>query len=366
MNSLLLTGATGAVGQPLLAALLRTRRFDRVHVTVRGDPHLRAAEIRASLAAVGIDAGPVHVLAADLSDPQCDLASWPAVDAIVHGAASTRFRATLEELTAINVAGTARLLSWAGQLPRTPRFIHLSTLCIAGDRAGQVPEAPLCPAPNFINAYENSKWQAERLVLASPLGPEIVRLGIVAGRESDGHIARPGALHAALRWMRRGLLPLIPGEPTAGVDLISTDLVAAFVDRLLRLPAEPRRICHLGAGPGRLAITDLIRLGADTFAQTDPAWRTRQILPPVVAPRAAFAAFRRSVEQSRDLLFNQVLASAETFLPMLFHPKIFTTQRAEEIWGGPLPWPEATTFMRRVLAASLADPERAGAKEEAA
>lgn len=366
MNSLLLTGATGAVGQPLLAALLRSRRFGRVFVPIRGDAGRRAAELRAALAADGIDPSPVGELAADLADSHCDLAAWPAVDAIVHAAASTRFRAPLEDLAAINVAGTARLLAWAERLPRAPRFIHLSTLCVAGGQSGLIPEAPLSTAPTFINAYEHSKWQAEQLLLASSLRPEIVRLGIVAGRESDGRIARPGALHAALRWMRRGLLPLIPAEPGAGVDLISTDLVAGFVERLLNLPAEPDRICHLGAGPGRLTIAELIQLGAETFAQRDPAWRTHQILPPVVAPRVAFTAFRRSVEQSRDLLFNQVLASADTFLPMLLHPKTFATARAEQAWGGALPWPDATTFVRRVLEASLAEPEHPGAKEEAA
>jgi nucleoside-diphosphate-sugar epimerase len=353
MNSLLLTGATGAVGQPLLAALLRSRRFARIHVTVRGDAARRGPELCAALAAEGVDTDALAVLPADLADPRCDLAAWPAVDAVVHAAASTRFRAPAEELAAINVAGTARLLAWAAALPRPPRFIHLSTLCVAGGHTGIIPEGALWPAPAFINAYEHSKWQAEQLLLASPLRPEIVRLGIVAGHESDGRIGRPGALHAALRWMRRGLLPLVPGDPGTGVDLISTDLVARFVERLLAVPAEPHRFCHLGAGPGRLSIAELIALGAAVFSATDPAWRTGQILPPVVAPRTAFAAFRRSVEQSRDLLFNQVLASADAFLPMLLHPKTFASTRAEAVWGGPLPWPDPRAFTTRVLQASL-------------
>ncbi|HYC71218.1 MAG TPA: SDR family oxidoreductase [Opitutaceae bacterium] len=367
MTTLLLTGATGAVGQPLLAALLRSRRFGRVIVPVRGDAARRARQMRGALAAEEVDTGPLVTVAADLADPAADLASWPAADVVVHAAACTRFRAPAAELAAINVGATARLLAWAGALPRRPRFVHLSTLCVAGCRTGVVPEEPLRPAPAFINAYEHSKWEAEQLVFGSDLRPEIVRLGIVAGRESDGRIPRPGALHAALRWMRRGLLPLVPGEPATGVDLISTDLVARFVDRLLAVAPEPHRLCHLTAGPARLSIAELIALGAGVFAAADPAWRTRQILPPVVAPRTAFAAFRRSIEQSRDLLFNQVLASADAFLPMLLHPKVFATGRAESAWGGPLPWPEPRTFAARVLGASLdAADGRAGSAEEAA
>lgn len=362
--TLLLTGASGTVGLPLLAELIRRGSFGRILVPLRGNPAERSRALRTALGTENVDPAGLEILPADLADPTVSFAGWPAPHVIVHAAASTQFRASAAELDAINVAGTARLLRWAESLPRAPRFVHLSTLCVAGDRTGFIPEQPLTTPPSFLNAYEHSKWLAERLVLSSPLGAEIVRLGIVAGRESDGRSVRPGALHTALRWMRRGLLPLIPGEPTTGLELVSTDLVAGFVRRLLELPAVPRRICHLSAGPARVSMGELLAIAQTVFAAHDPAWRQGQILPPVVAPRAAFAAFRRSVEQSRDLLFNQVLTSADAFLPVLLYPKTFSTAGAQEVWGGPLPWPEPRAFAERVVAATLS--AHAAPTEEAA
>lgn len=362
--TLFLTGASGAVGLPLLAELVRRGCFDRIVVPLRGDPTERQRSLHAALAAEGAGFERVEVRAADLADPAVSFTGWPVPDVIVHAAASTQFRASAADLEAINVAGTARLLRWAESLPRAPRFIHFSTLCVAGGRTGLVPEQPIAAAPDFINAYEHSKWLAERLVLSSPLGAEIVRLGLVAGRESDGRSGRPGALHAALRWMRRGLLPLIPGEPSTGLELISTDLVARFVHRLLDLPAVPQRVCQLSAGPDRATVAELLALAQSVFARHDPAWRQGQILPPVVASRPAFAAFRRAVEQSRDLLFNQILASAEGFLPVLLYPKEFETARAMAVWGGPLPWPEARVFAEKVIAATV--PTDSTRHEEAA
>ena len=341
--TLLLTGATGAVGRPLLAALLAARAHAHIHVLAR-DP----AQVPAKPG--------LTVHAGDLADPAWDPAALPAADQIVHAAASTRFRAPATVLDAINHLGTARLLAWAETLPQAPRFIHLSTCCVAGTRTGEIPEAPLPAAPAFVNAYEESKWRAEQRVLASPLAPEIVRLAIVAGAESDGTLARPGAFQAALRWFRRGLLPLVPGEAATPVELISTGLVSSFLLRLLSQPPAPGRICQLAAGAAALSLGELLDLASALCRDVDPRWRRGQIIPPVIAPHAAFAAFRASVARSGDLLFNEVLASADSFLPVLLYPKRFSTAAAERVWGGPLPLPPAHDFASRVLAHAIATP----------
>lgn len=341
--TLLLTGATGAVGRPLLAALLGSGLHARVHVLAR-DP-------------ATVPKHPcVTTHRGNLADPAWSPASLPAVDHIVHAAASTRFRAPAAELAAINHHGAARLLSWAESLPRSPRFIHVSTCCVAGTLTGDIPEAPLPVAPSFVNAYERGKWLAEQRVLASPLAPEIVRLAIVAGAEADGALARPGALQAALRWFRRGLLPLVPGDTATPVELISTDLVSRFLPRLLDHPATPRAIYQLAAGPAALPLGELIDLAAAECRATDPRWRRGQIIPPALAPYATFAAFRASVARSGDLLFNEILASADSFLPILLYPKRLSTTAAERIWGGPPPLPPMREFAARVITHAIATP----------
>jgi nucleoside-diphosphate-sugar epimerase len=330
---LLLTGATGAADGA----------DAQIHVIAR-DP------------ATVLSHPAVTAHAGDLSDPAWNPAGLPVPDQIVHAAASTRFRASAATLDAINHHGTARLLAWAEALPHAPRFVHLSTCCVAGTRTGDISEEPFPVPPAFVNAYEESKWRAEQRVLASPLAPEIVRLAIVAGAESDGTLARPGALQAALRWFRRGLLPLVPGDAATPVELIPTDLVSNFLLRLLSLPAAPGGIYQLAAGPAALRLGELLDLASALCREADPRWRRGQILPPVLAPHATFAAFRASVARSGDLLFNEVLASADSFLPVLLYPKRFSTSAAEHVWGGPLPLPPARDFAARVIAHAIATP----------
>lgn len=339
--TLLLTGATGAVGRPLLSALLAADRFSRIHVLAR-DPS----------ALPGHPALVVHK--GNLADPAWNPECIPPVDVVLHGAASTHFRAPTAALDAINHRGAARLLSWAEALPRSPRFIHLSTCCVAGTLTGDIAEQPIPSAPSFVNAYEESKWRAEQRVLASPVGPEIVRLSIVAGDEAEGALVRPGALHTALRWFRRGLLPLVPGEAATRVDLISTDLVSRFLLRLLETPPEPRAIYQLAAGSSALSLGELLDLATELCRAADPRWRRGQVIAPALAPRAAFTAFRESVARSGDLLFNEVLASADSFLPVLLHPKRYDTSAARRIWGGPLPLPVAREFASRVVGQAIA------------
>ncbi len=338
---LLLTGATGTIGQPLLSALCATGDFNEIHVIAR-DP-----------ASVPIQTG-VTVHRGDLADTGWNGLGLPNPDVILHAAANTYFRGTPENLNAINQHGTARLLEWAESLPRKPRFIHLSTCCVAGTMTGDIPEKPLTTSPEFVNAYEQSKWLAEQRVLNSPLMPEVVRIATVAGAENDGRLARPGALQTSLRWFRRGLLPLIPGDTTTRVDLISTDLVVVFLLRLLERTPVPNGIYHLTAGQNAITLGQLIKLTAGFCRSIDPRWQRQQIIPPSLCSPAVFTAFRESITRSGDALFTEVLASADAFLPVLMHPKSFATTATETVWGGPLPCPPPEEFVSRIITQALA------------
>lgn len=353
MNPLLLTGATGALGLPLLAELLAHQHHDRIIALVRGDPavltdHLARHHPELDRAALTIVRGnldePDGLAALDQAGP---------VATVIHLAASTKFRAPEPTLAAINVEGTRRLLDWAQRQAVHPRFIHFSTTCAAGRRTGEVAEEPLRDEQGFVNAYERTKWAAENLVLASPLRPEIVRLATVVGRAADGHLHRPGAFHTTLRWLHAGLLPMVPGNAGTRLDLLHTELVCDFITRLLARPAQPQGIYHLSRGDRAIPLAALLDLGAEKFAAVHPAWRSGQILPPVLAPRAAFDDFRLSIAQSRDFLFNQVLESVDSFLPELFYPKHYQTTHAEAVFGRPLPFPDWRPWIGQVIDRAL-------------
>jgi long-chain acyl-CoA synthetase len=253
------------------------------------------------------------------------------VEAIVHCAASVAFRRPLEDLRRTNVAGTAALLEFARRCPRLRRFIHASTICVYGDRTGEAPEAPVVGLPGFVNPYEQSKWEAEGLVLDSGLPVEIVRLAIVAGSECDGSVRRPGALHHALYWLYKGLIPMIPGAANSPVDLISTEFAAGVIAETLRATPQPGRIVHASAGKAAPRLGELLELLGAHFSLHHRGWASGAVSLPEIVERETFNLFKRSVEQSGDILFQRVCDDADSFLPVLLYPRTMQTSLAESV-----------------------------------
>ena len=265
------------------------------------------------------------------------------VEAIVHSAASVAFRHSLEELRRTNVDGTEALLEFARGCPRLDRFIHISTTCVCGDRTGQIPEALVAGKPHFVNPYEQSKWEAESLVLGSGLPAEIVRLAIVAGSEFDVAVRRPGALHHALYWLYKGLIPMIPGAPDTGVDVISTEFAAGVVAATLRAPAQPGRIVHASGGTRAPRLEELMDFLTAYFARHHRGWSSGAVSRPDIVDRQTFALFEESVQQSGDLLFQRVCEDARSFLPSLLYPRTMETSVA-----GSVPSSDWRTLVDRV------------------
>lgn len=274
----------------------------------------------------------------------------PEVEAIVHGAASTAFRASPEESRRVNVGGTARLLEFADRCPRLRRFIHLSTTCVCGDRAGLVAEAPLPERPNFVNAYEASKWEAEQLVLSSELPVEIARLSIVAGSEKDGMVRHPGALHHTLYWLYKGLIPMLPGRADANVDLISTEFAAAAVAAMVRAEGVPGRIVHVSSGARAAGLASLIDFLAGLFARHHAGWARGAVAWPDLVDARTFALFEASALQSGDCIFRRVCEDAQSFLPGLLNARTLATSFVESI-----PAPDWQALTERVFTWLLAN-----------
>jgi nucleoside-diphosphate-sugar epimerase len=220
----------------------------------------------------------------------------------------------------------------------------VSTCCVAGRRTGSIPETLSETPPEFVNAYERSKWRAERLAAEAGAGlPTVtVRLSTVIGGRADGRLARPGAFHHALQWMARGLVPMVPAAPGATVDLIDAETAAELIADAA-LADDPPPVVQVAAGARAAPVGELLDLIAEEFDRLTPGRRT---LRPVETDAETFALFRRSVLRTGDALLAEVLAAGEAFLPGLLHPKVFETSRAERLRGGPLP----TAYWRGLVA----------------
>jgi UDP-glucose 4-epimerase len=192
------TGASGFVGLRLCARLAAAGHAVRAAVR-REDTGLAALVPTARLVRVG-DIGPD-------TDWQAALAG---VDMVVHLAARTHVMRDsasdpLAEYRRINVAGSERLARAAAAVGAS-RLIYMSSIKVNGEATFYAPfRESDAPAP--LDAYGQSKWEAERALsrIASEtgLGVTVLRPPLIYGPGVKGNVAR------LLAWIERGLpLPL--------------------------------------------------------------------------------------------------------------------------------------------------------------
>jgi nucleoside-diphosphate-sugar epimerase len=364
-RTVLITGASGALGPPVLTELLQSDGTDRVVVLLRPGPRWdrRVEELRASVAQMAADAGyqgprrldRLMCVAGDVG--RCDLGLEGSkrdglvkeVHVLIHAAANTSFSTPAGDLHGVNVEGTRHALAFARRCHVLKQFLLVSTTCVAGTRTGVIAERLEDGPGEFVNAYERTKWEAERLAAAADLPVRIARLSTCIGGERTGYVHRFGAIHQSLRWLIRGLVPMVPAVAGSRVDLIATDVAARWIARAAEHRVNELEVCQVAAGRQAIPLHDLVECAVAHLRGTRPGWTSGQIEAPVIVDAATFRLFERSVAQSGDVLFARVLEAAGSFFPALLYPKVYQTARAETVWGGPLPLSDWRETVRRVI-----------------
>jgi long-chain acyl-CoA synthetase len=318
---ILLTGATGAVGRPLVTALARRLDVGRVHalthVAPLGEPGVCAipGDITAGRD-LGLEAGAASSLASE-------------VTCIVHAAADTGFAAPPETARRTNVEGTRNVLAFAASCRKLDRIVALSTTHVAGRRIGEILEEDAHHGAGFVNVYEMSKYEAEREIRhrSNRLPIAICRLSTVAGDSQSGRISRRGALHHAVLSLYASLAPMIPGREDSPVDLVALDYVADAIAFLATCGFEAGAVWHLCAGADTISVGELLDLTIDTILRHRPAWRRRAIARPALVDLETFELFRQSVEEAGDPALRASTELVSHFAPQLAFPKRFDDRR---------------------------------------
>jgi nucleoside-diphosphate-sugar epimerase len=265
-RAVLLTGATGLLGQYLLHELL-VKRYP-VAVLVRDARQGRAAERVAQIITFWSERlrrtlpTPV-VLNGDLG--QAALGLTPAdqrwigrhCSAVIHSAANLSFaNGRGGEPWQTNVAGTEALLTLCREAGLR-EWHQVSTAFVCGRRAGPVTEDAPPGNPSFCNAYEASKYQAEQLVRrARGVRATIYRPAIIVGDSRTGYTSSFNGLYRFLELAVRlaagnstggpARLPLrLPLSGDEGWDLVCVDWVARAIVELLSRPRWHGRTFHL-------------------------------------------------------------------------------------------------------------------------
>jgi nucleoside-diphosphate-sugar epimerase len=357
-RAVLVTGAEGALGRALVAALSAegpviawSRVSDRAGLAAA------RARILARLPGAGRH---VRVAGGDLARDDAFAGVAPAaVGAIVHAAAVTRFDVPRPLAAAVNVHGTRRLLALARRCVALDRVVHCSSVYAAGLATGPVAEAPLPRPPGFTNHYEWSKWASERVIeaTADDLPVHRLRVGVVVAERPGGPVGRHTAVHEALRLYHRGWLSLVPGLPETRLWLATTDLVVQAVRRALRgvLPGPITHVTYGGDGAPRLA--DAIAAAFAAFEE-DPAYARRALPRPLFCSHRAFESVCQGVDGFGGARLRRAAACVAPFARQLYAGKRVVVGAGAP--GSPLDGPRLLADVcRRLVATDWAEEDGA-------
>jgi nucleoside-diphosphate-sugar epimerase len=356
--SILLTGATGAVGSDLLRRLAE-RKGLTVNVIVRRNDSDPVERVRALLNHAEISAT-VNVLEGDTGAGftlgiRDDLRREVQRETthIIHCAGSTSFTLPLASARAANVDGSRNVLGFARACPALECGAFLSTVYVSGKRCGDFAESDFGDAGlGFVNSYEASKAEMEELIRTTmaELPLTLIRLSTVVGDSATGRVTRFNTIHNAVRLLYSGLAPMIPGDPDQPVDIVSSDFVADAVLHLVEQAPRPG-VFHLAAGrESSNRLGDIIDETMSALARFRPQWRKRTVEKPIIVDLDTYELFVKSVEETGNPVLREATKSIRTFAYQLAHPKVFATNEATATlaWSGIAPQPSLAFYPRVV------------------
>lgn len=314
---ILLTGGTGFIGRAVLP-LLAARPGNRIVVLSRHAPR-----------ALALATGSVAFLAGDVRLPRLglDQARYDelrgAVTGIIHLAGDIRFDAPLAEARAANSTGTWHMLELARGCARLERFAHVSTVYVHGLMAGEFREEPIPSTGNYLNPYQQTKHEAEALVLeaSARIPAAIYRLSTVVADSPAGTAGQFNYVHHLIRHLPNSPLPMIPGHPDTRLDLIDNQWAAAALVYLFENRFVPGSIRHICAGPDdSIPFGEALLRGKKVLeVVSGNGWHTIRL--PELVSLAEFNAFLAHTADRRMRMLASVLG---TFLPLVAMRNVYT------------------------------------------
>ncbi len=284
---MLVTGATGFLGG-VLARRLKAQGYDVIG----------SGRDAAKLAALARDG--LETLALDLAEPHIALPTI-ACDGVIHCAALSSPWGRRADFHRANVSGAQNALRLANTAGAR-RFVHISTPSVYfrfRDQIGVREDAPLPPP---VNAYADTKRQAEKLVLAETrLDPLVLR---PRGLYGPGDTTLLPRLLAAAQ---QRALPLM-NDGRAATDLTYIDDVADAACAALTAATPQQRVFNISGGEA-LRVREIAERAAER-ARCAVSWRRM--------PAWLVLAYARASELACGLLPRRPEPSITAYSAALF------------------------------------------------
>lgn len=336
---LLLTGSTGAFGKFLALELIKYEDVKLI-LPVRGKSQ-EESKTRILNVIGGKYEKKVEVFRADLTKEYFGLSRKDymslanRVTHILHSAASIQFTLPLEEARLYNVKTTESIIDFAKKCPRLVRFGFLSTALVAGKKSGVIKEDEFEHQMGFKNTYEQTKYEAEKLVRESIKQLPVVIFRpplIIAPRPSKNSNGPINLLSLAISLIVKGHLSYIPGTEKSTVDFVHAIHAARVIVSLLFKEHLSYLTYHITNGDRAITVEVIRSILEQKYGKRIP-----------LKFCGSMESFLQYVHQIPWYNYKAKVAykRCASFLPEAAYPKIFDNSntlaelRIKEIGGNP-------------------------------
>lgn len=311
-RDILITGFPSFVARKLVATILEREPQATLRLIVRPD-YIDAADRQ--LSDMDAPRQRIHLLSGDVVALDLGLSGREYLELVanvtdIYHIASIWFLGVeRSEAFAVNVAGTQNVLDTAYEMQNLSRLNHFSTAFVAGDRTGVIMEEELEEDQNFRNAYEESKYEAERAMREAMhhLPISIFRPSIIVGDSDTGEIDRMAGPYYLINAIVNmpSILPIpLPGKGDKPLNLVPIDFVCEAMHRISLRDDTAAKTFHL-CDPNPLSARNVFELVAQRVGRRAPRGLLPYRLTRLVMKFPYLERFTRNPRQFMDD-FNQL------------------------------------------------------------
>ena len=160
-------------------------------------------------------------------------------DIIVHSAAITEANFPINIINKTNVIGTKNILDFGIQCMKggsLKRIHHISTIFIVGTSNTTFDESMLDVGQSFYNTYEQSKFEAEKLVhsyVKRGLNISIFRPSMIMGDNLTGKTCKFNLFYQPLHYFTKSVFRKYPGNLSSSQNFININTAALAIAILI-------------------------------------------------------------------------------------------------------------------------------------